>query len=403
MPPMKALERQLEVIKRGTVELINEAELADKLKQGKPLRIKAGFDPTAPDLHLGHTVLIHKMRHFQELGHQVVFLIGDFTARIGDPSGRNATRPELSKEQITENIKTYTDQVFKILDRDKTEIRYNSEWLSTMSPVDMIRLMSKYNVARMLERDDFKKRYESGTAIRIHEFLYPLLQGWDSVELKADVELGGNDQKFNLLVGRALQEDCGQSPQVVLLMPLLEGIDGIRKMSKSYDNYIGINEKPQDMYGKIMSISDDLMWKYYELLSAASLEDIRVMKQDVEGGALHPKKVKSALAKEVIALYHCQALADEAEAEFENIFAKGNAPSDIPETLKKAGSGTILLVNLIAELKLTDSKMDARRMIGQNAVSLNNEKVSDQKLALLAKGDYLIQVGKRRFHRLRFE
>ncbi|OGP10363.1 MAG: tyrosine--tRNA ligase [Deltaproteobacteria bacterium GWA2_45_12] len=398
-----SVEKQLEVIKRGVVELIEEEGLIEKLKLGKPLRVKAGFDPTAPDLHLGHTVLLHKLRQFQELGHQVVFLIGDFTATIGDPTGRSETRPGLSKEEVQKNSKTYQDQVFKILDRAKTEVRFNSEWFDKMSSMELTMLGSKQTVARMLERDDFKKRFKAGHDISILEFYYPLFQAHDSVVLKADVELGGTDQKFNLLMGRTIQKRSGQSPQIVLTMPLLVGTDGVQKMSKSYNNYIGIKESPKDIFGKVMSITDDLMWCYYELLSSKSLQEIQGMKQAVTSGGLHPKKVKTDLAKEIVARFHSRSEADKAEEEFAKVFSKHGLPSDIEEVTLPVSSEPRGLQTLLTELSLTPSNSEARRLVTQGGVSVNEKKISDPMMKLECKGEYLLQVGKRKFKRVFFK
>lgn len=392
------IKHQLEVIKRGTVEIISEEDLIFKLKKGKPLRIKAGFDPTAPDLHLGHTVLLQKMRQFQELGHHVIFLIGDFTARIGDPSGKSETRPQLSEEEITKNIKTYESQVFKILDKKKTEVRYNSEWLGKMSVIEFARLGSKYTVARMLERDDFKKRIEDGTDVSILEFYYPLMQAQDSVVLKADVELGGSDQKFNLLVGRTIQKRSGLEPQVVLTVPLLVGTDGVKKMSKTYDNYVGINEQPNEIFGKLMSISDDLMWQYYELLSDLTIDDIEKLKKDTAEGIKHPKKVKSALAKEIVARYYSRKEADKAEEEFERVFARKENPADISEHTSKTSS----LVDVMISAGLASSKSEARRLITQGGVSIDDKKVSDINAKFTKGGEYILKVGKRKFCRIKY-
>lgn len=393
----------LKMIQRGAVEVISEEELVLKLKKGRPLRIKAGFDPTAPDLHLGHAVLIQKLRQFQDLGHHVIFLIGDFTAMIGDPSGRNETRPPLSEDQIQANVKTYQAQVFKILDPKKTEISFNATWLDKLSSRDVIRLASRETMARMMERDDFEKRYKKRDAIRIHEFLYPLIQGYDSVALKADVEIGGSDQKFNLLMGRELQRQYGQEPQVILTLPLLIGTDGVQKMSKSYGNYIGITESAHEIFGKVMSISDELMWLYYELLSERSMDEIRDLKKKVSEGKEHPKKIKAHLAKELVARFYNAKTASLAEFEFEKIFSKKKTPSEIEEIRFPCTSAKKSLINLLTELGMTESHSDARRMIQQNAVTLNGMRVADPKASLDELGDYLIQVGKRKFKKVRFE
>ena len=389
---------QLSKIKRGADELLVEAELVDKLTSGRPLRVKAGFDPTAPDLHLGHTVLINKLRHFQELGHHVMFLIGDFTGMIGDPSGKNTTRPPLSREQILENAKTYQQQVFKILDPAKTEICFNSVWFDPLGAAGMIKLAALNTVARMLERDDFSKRYQANQPIAIHEFLYPLCQGYDSVAMNADVELGGTDQKFNLLVGRELQKHYGQSPQCVLMMPLLEGLDGINKMSKSLGNYVGIAEPPQEIFGKLMSISDELMWRYYELLSFRSAEAIAGLKSQVAEGS-NPRDIKVLLAQEIVARFHSQAAAEAALADFEARFQRGALPQNMAELTVVAGNG-LLVVQVLKQTGLTASTSDALRMIEQGGVRLNGEKVSDKGLMLKTGETVVLQVGKRKFARV---
>ena len=394
------IKEQLEITKRGCSELIIEAEFVDKLREDRPLRVKAGFDPTAPDLHLGHTVLINKLRQLQDLGHHVIFLIGDFTGLIGDPTGKNATRPPLTREQIAENAKTYQAQVFKILDPLKTEVAFNSTWMDKLTSVDMIRLAAKYNVARMLERDDFGKRYKSGQSIAIHEFLYPLVQGYDSVALKSDLELGGTDQKFNLLVGRELQKHYGQPSQCILTMPLLEGLDGVNKMSKSLGNYIGITESPEQIFGKLMSISDELMWRYLELLSFESLPTIAKRKQEVAGG-LNPRNVKVALAQEIVGRFHDRAAAEKALADFETRFKHGQVPEEMPEYTLAAGGEAILFYQVLKQARLTASTSEAMRMIDQGGVKLNGEKVSDKALKLSAGGPFVIQVGKRKFARVR--
>ncbi|CAH6834317.1 Tyrosine--tRNA ligase 2 [Vibrio chagasii] len=392
---MASIEAALAEIKRGVEELIPEDELIAKLKEGRPLRIKLGADPTAPDIHLGHTVIFNKLRAFQELGHEVTFLIGDFTAMVGDPSGKNSTRPPLSREDVLKNAETYKEQVFKILEPAKTQIRFNSEWLSDLGAEGMIRLASNQTVARMLERDDFKKRYAGGQPIAIHEFMYPLLQGHDSVALESDVELGGTDQKFNLLMGRELQKAAGQKPQAVLMMPLLVGLDGVKKMSKSAHNYIGISEAPSEMFGKIMSISDDLMWSYYELLSFRPLEEVAELKAGVEAGK-NPRDVKVLLAKEIIARFHSEADADAAEQEFVNRFAKNQVPDDMPEFEFEAG---LPIANVLKEAGLVNSTSDAMRMIKQGAAKIEGEKVEDNKLVPEV-GTAVYQVGKRKFARI---
>lgn len=386
----------VELIKRGTDALLLEAELVERLNTGRPLRVKAGFDPTAPDLHLGHTVLINKLRHFQELGHQILFLIGDFTGMIGDPSGKNATRPPLSREQIMENAQTYQDQVFKILDPEKTEICFNSSWMEGLGSAGMIRLASHQTVARMLERDDFAKRYGTNQPIAIHEFLYPLCQGYDSVAMKADVELGGTDQRFNLLMGRELQKHYGQHPQCVVMMPLLEGLDGVNKMSKSLGNYIGISEAPKEIFGKTMSVSDTLMWRYYELLSFRSALEIEGLKQDVEGGR-NPRDVKVMLAQELVARFHGARAAEEALADFEARFQRNAMPDDMPEVNVTVGPDGMVLFQVLKQAGLTGSTSEAMRMIEQGAVRLNGERADDKGLLLCAGGKVVLQVGKRKF------
>lgn len=395
------VDAQLTLIKRGIAELIDEKELRKKIARGKPLRIKVGFDPTAPDLHLGHTVVIQKMRHFQELGHHVVFLIGDFTGRIGDPSGRNETRPPLTEEQVMANAETYKKQVFKILDPEKTEVNFNSRWLGGMNAADFIRLASHYTVARMLERDDFENRYKSNVAISIHEFLYPLCQGFDSVNLKTDVEMGGTDQKFNLLVGRHLQGQYGIEPQCVLTMPLLEGLDGVKKMSKSLGNYIGIDEPASQIFGKTMSLSDDLMWRYFELLSNKSMDAIEALRKDVENGARHPKLVKEELALELTARYHDQAAAEAARQEFNAVFAGGGVPDDAPSHTCIQGDLSTP-VAFLADSGLTGSRGEARRLTAQNALTVDGALCTDGQTPF-EKGAYVIKLGKKRFLRLTVE
>ena len=393
------ISSQLAQIKRGTDELLVEAELVDKLKSGRPLRVKAGFDPTAPDLHLGHTVLINKLRHFQELGHHVMFLIGDFTGMIGDPSGKNATRPPLSREQILENAKTYQEQVFKILDPGKTEICFNSVWFEPLGAAGMIKLAALNTVARMLERDDFSKRYTANQPIAIHEFLYPLCQGYDSVAMKADVELGGTDQKFNLLVGRELQKHYGQAPQCVLMMPLLEGLDGGNKMSKSLGNYVGIAEPAKEIFGKLMSISDELMWRYYELLSFRATDEIAKLKREV-GDGRNPRDVKVMLAQEIVSRFHSRGAAEDALGDFEARFTRGALPDDMPEVTLTTVSGALPIAQVLKQAGLTVSTSDALRMIEQGGVRLNGDKVSDKALLLAAGETLVLQVGKRKFARV---
>ena len=390
----------LEIIKRGTSELLVEAELVEKLASRRPLRIKAGFDPTAPDLHLGHTVLLNKMRQFQDLGHHVVFLIGDFTGMIGDPTGKNVTRPPLSREAIAANAVTYKEQVFKILDAEKTEVAFNSTWMEKMGSADLIKLAATHTVARMLERDDFSKRYAGNQPIAIHEFLYPLVQGYDSVTLKSDVELGGTDQKFNLLVGRELQKHFGQPTQCVLMMPLLEGLDGVNKMSKSLGNYIGINESPEQIFGKLMSISDDLMWRYLELLSFHTMSTLRQWKIDVDAGK-NPRDVKVALAQEIVARFHSQAAAEQALADFEARFKQNAIPDNLPESLIPCGSSGIGIAQLLKQAGLTPSTSESLRMIDQGGVKIDGVKVSDRSLVLPVGTDAVFQVGKRKFARVK--
>ncbi|HBY85414.1 MAG TPA: tyrosine--tRNA ligase, partial [Colwellia sp.] len=380
-------------------EILVEEELLAKLKTGKPLKIKAGFDPTAPDLHLGHTVLINKLRQFQQLGHEVIFLIGDFTGMIGDPTGKNVTRKALTKEDVLANAETYKEQVFKILDPAKTTVAFNSTWMEKLGAAGMLQLASRQTVARMMERDDFKKRYANGQAIAIHEFMYPLVQGWDSVALESDVELGGTDQKFNLLMGRELQKSEGQRPQTVLMMPLLEGLDGVQKMSKSLGNYIGITDSPTEMFGKIMSISDVLMWRYYELLSFKPLEVIEGYKAEISEGK-NPRDVKIDLAKELIARFHNEDAAQAAHDEFINRFQKGALPDDMPELTITPENGEIAIANLLKEAGLVGSTSDAFRMIKQGAAKIDSEKVTDRSLVISAGTTAVYQVGKRKFARI---
>ena len=397
------IEKSLDLIKRGAVEIISEDELRGKLekaiKEDRPLRVKAGFDPTAPDLHLGHTVLIQKMRHFQELGHQVIFLIGDFTGLIGDPTGKSETRPPLTPEQVQENAATYKEQIFKILDQEKTEIAFNSKWMNKMASIDMIRLCAKYTVARMLEREDFKQRFQQQRPIAIHEFIYPLIQGYDSVALEADIELGGTDQKFNLLVGRHIQKEYGQEPQVVVTMPLLEGLDGVNKMSKSLGNYVGITEDPHSMFGKLMSISDELMFRYYELLSSRSLEEIEVLKNQIEQGKVHPKEVKAQLAFELVARFHGEEKAKKARQQFDAQFSRGELPEDIPEFHLKGSSHSIFVPKILKEAGLVKSTSEARRLIKQGAVSLDGTKLKVEEIDNPGPGA-VFKVGKRRYLKL---
>lgn len=392
---MSELETALAEIKRGVEEILVEEELVAKLKLGRPLRVKLGMDPTAPDIHLGHTVILNKLRQFQDLGHDVLLLIGDFTAQVGDPSGKNSTRPPLTAEQVADNAKTYAEQAFKVLDADKTQIVYNSSWLGELGANGMIQLASKLTVARMLERDDFKKRYAGGQSIAIHEFMYPLLQGYDSVALKADIELGGTDQKFNLLMGRELQKDAGQPAQVVITMPLLEGLDGVKKMSKSANNYIGVDEAPSEMFGKIMSLSDDIMWRYFELLSRLSLDEIANLKLQVTEGT-NPRDIKILLAKEIISRYHDHGAAEQAHEDFVNRFQKNAIPDDLPEVSLSVEAGGMAIANLLKDAGLVASTSEALRMIKQGAVKVDGDKLEDGKL-LVAAGTAVYQVGKRKF------
>lgn len=390
-------EQALAEIKRGCEEILLEEELIAKLKEGKPLKIKAGFDPTAPDLHLGHTVLINKLRTFQQLGHDVIFLIGDFTGMIGDPTGKNVTRKPLTREDVLANAQTYKEQVFKILDPAKTRVAFNSEWMEKLGAAGMIKLAARQTVARMLERDDFKKRYANNQSIAIHEFLYPLVQGWDSVALEADIEMGGTDQRFNLLMGRELQKDEGQRPQTIIMVPLLEGLDGVQKMSKSLGNYIGITDTPGEMFGKVMSISDELMWRYYDLLSFRPLADIAALKQQAAEGR-NPRDIKIELAKEIIARFHDEAAADAAEQDFIQRFQKNALPDDIPELTLTLTADSIQIANLLKEAGLVESTSEALRMIKQGAVKLDGEtKVENSKMEFAKGSCHIFQVGKRKF------
>jgi tyrosyl-tRNA synthetase len=400
---MVDIKEQLAEIRRGSAELLIESELEKKLARGKPLRIKAGFDPTAPDLHLGHTVLINKMRQFQQFGHEVVFLIGDFTGLIGDPTGRNATRPRLTAEEVQENAKTYQAQIFKILDPARTTIDFNSRWFGSMPASGLIEIAAKHTVARMLERDDFAKRYKGGQPIAIHEFLYPLVQGYDSVALRADVELGGTDQKFNLLVGRQLQESYGQEPQCVLTMPLLEGLDGVNKMSKSLGNYIAINETPDAQFGKLMSISDELMWRYFELLSFRPLAEIAALRESIAAGR-NPRDVKFELAREIVARFHDAAAAERANAEFIARFAQKSLPTDLPlQTIQTADAAGELLPAVLKAAGLAASNSEAVRKLAEGAVRIDGEKVQDRTHRLAVGAEHVVQVGPRRFARVKIE
>ena len=399
-----SVAEQMAVIKRGAVEILIEKDLEEKLekslKSGVPLKIKAGFDPTAPDLHLGHTVLIHKLRQFQQLGHEINFLIGDFTGMIGDPTGKSETRKVLTREDVLRNAETYKEQVFKILDPEKTKVVFNSDWLNELGCAGMIGLASKYTVARMLERDDFHKRYTTQQPIAIHEFLYPLIQGYDSVALKSDVELGGTDQKFNLLMGRELQREWGQSPQCVLTMPLLEGLDGVNKMSKSLGNYIGINEPADEIFGKVMSISDDLMIRYYELLSDMPLSDLEKLKAGLKDNSLHPMAAKKALGREIVTRFHGAGAGEAAEENFVKRFKENEIPDEMPQVSYSLADGAVLLAKALTEAGLTKSNGEGRRAIDGGGVKLNGEKVSDTNLELASPGEYIVQIGKRRFARI---
>ena len=396
---MISIKDQIAELTRGTDEVLPEDGLAAKLTEGRPLIVKAGFDPTAPDLHIGHTVLINKMRQFQQLGHDVVFLIGDFTGMIGDPTGKNATRPPLTDEEIKANAATYEEQIFMILDRDRTRVEFNSTWMGPMDAAGLIKLAARHTVARMLERDDFNKRYKGGEPISIHEFLYPLVQGYDSVALKADVELGGTDQKFNLLVGRQLQQDYGQKPQIVMTTPLLEGLDGVQKMSKSLGNYIGITDPAGEMFGKIMSISDDLMWRYFEVLSFRTLEDINALKQSVEDG-MNPRDAKFELGQEIVARFHSEAAAEGAKQEFVSRFQQGAMPEEITEVTLQSQDGRLGIAHLLKLAGLVSSTSEAFRMIKQGAVKIDGQRVEDRGLELEAGTTNIYQVGKRKFARV---
>jgi len=396
---MSNLEEQIAELSRGTDEVLPDDGLAAKLGKGRPLIVKAGFDPTAPDLHIGHTVLINKMRQFQQFGHDVVFLIGDFTGMIGDPSGKNATRPPLSPGEIRENARTYEAQIYKILDEDRTRIEFNSNWMGEMDAAGLVKLASHHTVARMLERDDFRKRYEGGQPISIHEFLYPIVQGYDSVALQADIELGGTDQKFNLLVGRQLQQDYGQEPQVVMTTPLLEGLDGVQKMSKSLGNYIGITETPGEMFGKLMSVSDELMWRYFEVLSFRSLEDIGNLRKRVDDG-MNPRDAKFELAIEIVARFHDAAAAEAAKQEFISRFREGAMPDEMPELTLETDNGMLGIAHVLKGAGLVSSTSEAFRMIKQGAVRIDGERVEDRSLTINAGSTNVYQVGRRRFARV---
>jgi tyrosyl-tRNA synthetase len=396
------LEAQFAELKRGAVDLIPEEDLRRKLKEGRPLRVKAGFDPTAPDLHLGHTVLINKLRQFQQFGHEVIFLIGDFTGMIGDPSGKSATRPRLTPEEIAANAVTYQEQIYRILDRERTIIDFNSRWMGAMSAAGLIELAAKHTVARMLERDDFHKRYRGGQPIAIHEFLYPLVQGYDSVALRADVELGGSDQKFNLLVGRQMQEAYGQAPQVVLTMPLLEGLDGVQKMSKSVGNTVAIHDPPEQMFGKLMSISDSLMWRYFELLSFRPLADISALQQSIADGR-NPRDVKFELAHEIVARFHSQKAAEQSKSDFLARFAQGAVPQNLPEQRLQIPGSSARLTSILRELGFAASASEASRKIDEGAVRVDQEKITSRQHELLAGNTYIVSIGKRSFAKIRLE
>jgi tyrosyl-tRNA synthetase len=399
---MNEIDQQIEQISRGVDEILLIDDLREKLKTGKSLRIKAGFDPTAPDLHLGHTVLINKLRQFQDLGHEVLFLIGDFTGMIGDPTGKNATRPPLTRDEVIENAKTYEQQIFKILDPERTLVMFNSSWMNDLGADGLISLAARHTVARMLERDDFNKRYTGGKPIAIHEFLYPLVQGYDSVAMKADVELGGTDQRFNMLVGRELQKDFGQKPQVVITLPILEGLDGVNKMSKSLGNYIGINESPDEQFGKLMSVSDDLMWRYFELLSFRPMKEIQAFRRDVDNGS-NPRDIKFLLAEEIIERFHSKEDAIKARENFISRFQKGALPEDIEDKVLAVGEKGIPLANALREAGLTSSTSESRRMIKQGAVKVDGERVSDESLLLAVGTKQVVQVGKRRIARIQID
>lgn len=397
---MKLQENSIAELRRGTDEILIETDFLKKLQSGKSLKIKAGFDPTAPDLHLGHTVLINKLKQFQDAGHDILFLIGDFTAMIGDPTGKNVTRKPLSKEEVLINAQTYQEQVFKILDPDKTQVMFNSTWLDKLSPAELIQLAAKHTVARMLERDDFNKRYKGGQPIAIHEFLYPLIQGYDSVAMHADVELGGTDQKFNLLVGRHLQEVYGQAPQVAMTMPILEGLDGVQKMSKSLGNYIGIQDTPEDMFGKIMSISDELLWRYYELLSFQPMQQVETWKQACLRGEMNPRNCKVGFAQEIITRFHNVQAAEKALADFEARFQRNAIPDEMPEITLTVGTDGLAIANILKDAGLTESTSESIRQIKQGGVKIAGEKIADPKLMILAGSTQVYQVGKRKFARI---
>ncbi len=402
------VQEQMDILLKGVEDIISPEELEKRLeksiKENRPLRVKAGFDPTAPDLHLGHTVLLQKMKQFQDLGHQVLFLIGDFTGMIGDPTGRSETRKALTPEQVAENAKTYQEQVFKVLDPEKTQVVFNSTWMNKFTPADMIRLAASYTVARMLERDDFKTRHREGIPIYIHEFFYPLIQGYDSVALEADVELGGTDQRFNLLVAREIQREYGQEPEVIMMMPILEGLDGVQKMSKSLGNYVGVTEAPNQMYGKLMSISDDLMWRYYELLSDLSPSEIQSLKNKVEWELYHPKQAKMDLAREIVARFHGEEAAKEAEAQFEKVFKAKQLPDDMPEFVVATAEDPIWLVRILTAVRYAKSSSEGVRLIQQGAVRWDGQRITDKDTKIPCdKEEHILQVGKKRFAKVRLD
>lgn len=405
---MKAeVQRQLEIIRRGTAEIVPEDELVQKIEQslaeGRPLRVKLGLDPTAPDIHLGHTVVLQKLRQFQDLGHQVIIIIGDFTGRVGDPTGKSETRKQLTEDEVLANAETYKEQIFKILDEDKTELTFNSRWLAPLTFQEVLELSAKYTVARMLERDDFAKRYKEGLPISIHEFFYPLMQGYDSVVLQADIELGGTDQKFNLLMGRTLQKEYGQEPQIALMMPILEGLDGVQKMSKSLGNYIGINESPKEMYGKTMSLADSLMIRYFELVTRVPLAEIKTIEKGLREGTIHPRDVKMRLAREIVNMYHGEQAALAAEEHFKQVFQKGDLPDEMPEikvTPELLGHGKVWLPKLLVHAQLASSTSEARRLIQQGAVKIDGEKCDDYNAEIMPRDGMVLRVGKRKFARL---
>ena len=404
------INEQIEILKRGVSDLISEEELREKLKEaekeGRPLKVKLGLDPTAPDIHLGHTVVLRKLKQFQDLGHEVYLVIGDFTGMVGDPTGKSETRKQLTEEEVKENARTYQEQFSKVLDRDKTKLVFNGDWLGDMNFADVLELSSKYTVARMLERDDFSKRYEAGKPIGIHEFFYPLMQGYDSVAIEADVELGGTDQRFNLLVGRNLQKEYGQEPQVIVMMPLLEGLDGVNKMSKSLDNYIGVYDKPADMFGKVMSLPDDLIARYFELLTDVSQEKLADIKEKLERDDFNPMNLKKELAREIVTEYHDAEAAEKAQQEFENVFSRGNLPEDIPEIEieeSELEDGELWIVKLVAKTGLVDSNSEARRMIKQGAVTIDDEKYKKINLDIEVEDGMIIQIGKRRFAQIKLK